>query len=347
LLDLVTLSIGRRQLIFVFGGLAVMAIALLIWIGWPKTDKPGVPPSPSPTPSASGPALSPPDFETVTLDSQGKEMDRRRLQAEYFTEDLDGVPLEMVKVPGGTFEMGSPNNDPQLHYCEVPQHSVTVPEFFMGRFEVTREQWRQVARMPKVKIDLKEDPAYFRDSLKQPVEQVRWVEAVEFCERLKKKTRKPYRLPSEAEWEYAARAGTETLFAFGPTITPKIVNYDGNPSIAPPNGTDRQKTVEVGSLGVANAFGLYDMHGNVWEWCEDVWHQIYGGEHGNPPVDGSAWVTGGEQDRRVLRGGSWHAFIWNCHSTKRDHTYASSYSNDCGFRVVVAARRERNPARSR
>jgi len=251
----------------------------------------------------------------------------------------------MVKVPSGTFEMGSPNNEADHSDDEGPQHSVAVPEFFMGRYEVTREQWRQVAKMPRVKIDLNEDPSKFKDSLKQPVEQVSWNEVVEFCNRLEKKTGKPYRLPSEAEWEYGARAGTKTPFAFGPTITPKIVNYEGDyPYGSAPKGAYRQKTVEVGSLGVANAFGLYDMHGNVWEWCEDVWHNDYKGA----PSDGSAWLNGRDSTRRVVvRGGSWLLHGGSCRSAYRfDYDYQTGPSKTAygtsdfsvGFRVVVAAR---------
>jgi formylglycine-generating enzyme required for sulfatase activity len=325
---------GRRRLIFVFGGLAaVVGIALVIWIG----DKPGMTAPPELTPSVSLPALSSAEFETVTLNNQGKEVDRRKLIAQYFTEDLDGVALELVKVPSGTFEMGSPNSEAQRANHERPQHSVTAPEFFMGRFEVTREQWWHVANMSRVKIDLKEDPSNFKDSLKQPVERVSWEEAAEFCERLKKKTGKPYRLPSEAEWEYAARAGTTTPFAFGPTITPKIVNYDGNyPYGSAPKGGYQQKTVEGGSLGVANAFGLYDMHGNVWEWCEDVWHDGYKGA----PGDGSAWLSAGDSSLRVLRGGSWFNVGGLCRSASRLRYGACARDLDYGFRVVVAARTE-------
>jgi formylglycine-generating enzyme required for sulfatase activity/uncharacterized caspase-like protein len=309
------------------GGLAaVVGIAMVIWI----TTAP-----PELTPSVSLPALSSAEFETVTLNNQGEEVDRRKLQAEYFTEDLNGVPLEMVKIPGGTFTMGSPNSEVERYPNEGPQRSVTVPEFFIGRFEVTREQWRQVAKVPRAKIDLKEDPSYFKDSLKQPVEQVSWEEAVEFCNRLEKKTGKPYRLPSEAEWEYGARAGMNTPFAFGSTITPKIVNYNGNyPYGSAPKDAYRQKTVEAGSLGVANAFGLSDMHGNVWEWCEDVWHDGYKGA----PNDGSAWLSGGDSTRRVLRGGSWHQNGGFSRSANRDKEGAGDRYYSYGFRVAVAAR---------
>src|SRR5262249_16249243 len=139
----------------------------------------------------------------------------------------------------------------------------------------------------------------------------------------------------EAEWEYAARAGTKTPFAFGPTITPKIVNYKGNyPYGSAPKGAYRQKTVEVGSLGVANAFGLSDIHGNVWEWCEDVWHDDYT----SATSDGSAWLSGGDSTRRVLRGGSWDSYGRNCRSALRGRDGAGVRDLYSGFRVVVAAR---------
>jgi eukaryotic-like serine/threonine-protein kinase len=189
--------------------------------------------------------------------------------------------------------------------------------------------------MSRVKIGLKEDPSYFKDSLKQPVTQVSWEKAVEFCERLKKKTGKPYRLPSEAEWEYGARAGTKTPFAFGPTITPKIVNYNGYyPYGSAPKGIYRGKTVEVGSLGMANAFGLFDMHGNVSEWCQDFWHKGYKGA----PNDGSAWLSGGDSGLRVLRGGSWDNVGMHCRSASRSYLNADVGIGNIGFRVVVAAR---------
>ncbi|MCI0339347.1 MAG: SUMF1/EgtB/PvdO family nonheme iron enzyme [Acidobacteria bacterium] len=354
---------GKFKLI---GGLVAL-IALVALFGWLALNKPSSPQTTKPSisnPETTTSQLSPDPglalrrsgFETVTLDAQGKETSRRTLQAEYFTENLgDGVTLEMVKIPAGEFQMGSTEDEAKEAFtnakqyykdrswdwfkAELPRHRVEVSEFFMGRFEVTREQWRQVARMTKVKIDLKEAPSNFKDSWRQPVEQVSWDEAVEFCQRLRKKTSKDYRLPTEAEWEYAARAGTTTPFAFGPTITAQIINYDGNyPYGSAPKGVYRKKTVEVGSLAVANTFGLYDMHGNVWEWCEDVYHNSYGGQHGNPPTDGSAWNTGGEQDNRVLRGGSWYDFSYDCRSAYRDRYEAGSRYYNNGFRVVIAAR---------
>lgn len=297
--------------------------------------KENTPPPARSAPGSSGQSLDKVSFETVTLDASGKETSRRQLQADCFVEDLDGVALEMICIPGGSFMMGAPAQEAGRTAAEGPQHLVQVPEFFMGRYQITREQWRQVARMPKVKLDLSEDPSSFKDSLRQPVENISWQEAVEFCERLKKKTGRAYRLPAEAEWEYACRAGTTGPFAFGETCTPKLVNYDGNhPYALAAKGKYRKKTVEVGSLGIANPLGLFDMHGNVWEWCQDVWHDSYNGV----PTNGSAWLSGGSYSPRVLRGGSWFNISYYCRSAARYANGPDARSNYVGFRVVVGAR---------
>ena len=218
--------------------------------------------------------------------------ERRNGEAQAYSEAVNGAQLEMVLIPAGTFLMGSPVTEKGRNDNEDPQHQVTVPQFYIGKFEVTQAQWRALAKLPKVNIDLKPDPSEFKgDNL--PVEKVSWDEAVEFCLRLSKVTGRDYRLPSEAEWEYSARAGTQTPFAFGETITREIVN-----SV---QGAVPLKPTAVGSLGVANGFGLYDVHGNVFEWCADAWHEDYNGA----PTDGTAWVSGGNSSLRVLRGGSW------------------------------------------
>jgi formylglycine-generating enzyme required for sulfatase activity len=238
----------------------------------------------------------------------------------------------MVNIPGGSFTMGSPKDEAQRYDDEGPQHPVKVATFFIGRFEITRQQWRQVARMPPAKIELREDPSHFNDSWLQPVEQVSWDEANEFCERLRQATKKAYRLPTEAEWEYAARGGTPTPFAFGETITSGIINYNGkHPYGFAPEGNYLGRTVAVGSLRFANGFGIYDMLGNVSEWCADVWHQNYEGAPGN----GSAWTDGGEQGNRVLRGGSRDSYGWDCRSATRFKYEAGDRSLNVGFRVVL------------
>ncbi|MDJ0716305.1 MAG: SUMF1/EgtB/PvdO family nonheme iron enzyme [Prochloraceae cyanobacterium] len=202
----------------------------------------------SPTPiKAPQPQLNNFIFEVVTVNAWGQEIDRITKQARYFTENLGyGVDLELIAIPKGTFTMGSPKT-----YNEIPQHKVTVPPFFMGKHEVTQAQWRAVANLPKVYRYLKANPSKFPGD-NRPVEHVSWDDAIEFCIRLSRKTGRKYRLPSEAEWEYACRAGTTTPFYFGQTITYWLANY----------GEHRNETTDVGSF-LPNAFGLLDMHGNV------------------------------------------------------------------------------------
>jgi formylglycine-generating enzyme required for sulfatase activity len=271
-------------------------------------------------------------FDTITLDANGKVTDQRSIQAKSYTEDLGGgVQLEMVLIPAGTFQMGSPASEQGRLETEGPQHSVTVSKFYMGKFEVTQAQWRAIASLPKVERELNPDPSHFKgDDL--PVERVSWSEAVEFCKRLSKKTAREYRLPSEAEWEYAARSSVSAPFAFGETITSDIVNYNGDyPYVGAAKGMNRRATIAVGSLGFADAFGLYDMHGNVEEWCLDNWHDNYVGA----PTDGSAWTGGGDPEYQVLRGGSWYSSANYCRCSERNFLGTDYRFNGVGFRIVA------------
>jgi formylglycine-generating enzyme required for sulfatase activity len=246
-----------------------------------------------------------------------------------FTEDLGkGVVLEMVAIPGGTFLMGSPESEPERLDRESPQHTVTIQPFFIGKFPVTQAQWQAVASFSKVNIDLKSDPSNFQGA-NRPVEKVFWNDAVEFCARLSKATGREYRLPSEAEWEYACRAGTTTPFHFGETITTDLANYNGQYTYGSGSkGQYREQTTDVGSFP-ANAFGLHDMHGNVWEWSQDTWHENYNGA----PTDGNAWVDE-NQNKRILRGGSWFSFPRRCRSASRYYLNPAIDLNNFGFRVV-------------
>ena len=140
-------------------------------------------------------------------------------------------------------------------------------------------------------------------------------------------------MPTEAEWEYVCRAGTTTPFYFGETITTDLVNYGGGKYGRGPEGESRGKTTDVGSLPNANPFGLYDMHGNVWEWCQDVWHDSYEGA----PTDGSGWIEGGDQDKRTCRGGSWVYDPRACRSAYRNRYAPSARHFNIGFRVVCVA----------
>jgi formylglycine-generating enzyme required for sulfatase activity len=196
-------------------------------------------------------------------------------------------PIDLIRIPSGRFLMGSPADE--LGRCEKegPQHEVELESFFMSRTPITQSQWREVARMPQIERELKEDPSSFKGG-NRPVENVSWYDAMEFCSRLSHHTGRDYTLPSEAQWEYACRAGTTTPFHFGETISTDLANYDGNYTYGSgKKGEYRRRTTDVASFP-ANAWGLHDMHGNVWEWCLDNWHDSYEGA----PEDGSAWLEG-------------------------------------------------------
>ena len=261
---------------------------------------------------------------------------RETKQARYFTEKLgDDLGLDMVLVPSGTFMMGSPDGspdgplegEPERSDAEGPQHEVTVPGFLMRRYPVTQAQWRFVAGLPQVKQSLEPDPARFKGD-KHPVEQVSWYDTVEFCARLSVHTQRDYGLPSEAQWEYACRAGTTTPFYFGPILTTEVANYDGNYTYGSVSkGEFRQRTTPDGSFQ-PNRFGLFDMHGNVWEWTQDCWNETYSGA----PSDSRAWTTG-DCSRRVFRGGSWGDYPSNLRSANRGWSTTTVRVDYIGFRV--------------
>ena len=232
--------------------------------------------------------------------------------------------LDMVYIPGGTFLMGSPDGQ-----------SVTIQPFFMAKTLITQAQWRAVAVLPKVERDLEPDPSNFKGA-KRPVESVSWHDCQEFVQRLNgspalRGGNVTFRLPSEAEWEYACRAGTTTPFYFGETITTDLANYEGNSTYGDgPKGEYRKQTTDVGSFP-PNAFGLYDLHGNVWEWCQDVWHNSYNGA----PTDGSAWEQGDDASRRLLRGGSWNFDPHYCRSAYRGSNNPDDRDHYIGVRVLA------------
>jgi formylglycine-generating enzyme required for sulfatase activity len=236
-------------------------------------------------------------------------------------EDLgNGVKLEMVEIPAGTFYMGSPENEAKRRNNESPQHQVNVPSFFIGKYPLTQAQYQAI---------MGNNPAHFKGN-NRPVESVSWNKAVNFCQKLSQKTGKNYKLPSEAQWEYACRAGTTTPFYFGESITPDLVNYNGNYAYAAaPEGQYRGQTTDVGTFP-PNAFGLYDMHGNVWEWCEDDWQENYV----NAPISGSALIS--LSKHKLLRGGSWFNDPENCRSAYRSDSDLDDYNLNIGCRVVCS-----------
>jgi formylglycine-generating enzyme required for sulfatase activity len=279
------------------------------------------------------------------------------------------LTLTLVELEAGEFEMGSPEEEPERYEHEGPRHRVKLEGFFLGQTPITQAQWRTVALWKEQEgeqwgKELKPDPsrfqpteaggegeqfAYGRFALleeetttdQRPVENVSWEDAMEFCHRLSQRTGRSYTLPSEAQWEYACRAGSTTPFAFGDTLTPELANYRASVSYADgPKGDWLQQTTPVGRFP-ANDWGLKDMHGNFWEWCLDHWHGNYGGgnntDQEKAPDDGSAWLynqTIKDGKDRLLRGGSWYIDPRDCRSAIRNHLKPVIVSNDVGFRVV-------------
>ncbi len=251
-------------------------------------------------------------FEVVTVDKTGKIITREQHVAIQIIENVNNINLAMVYIPAGEFMMGSDE-----YKREQPIHQVTINQpFYLSKYPITQAQWTAI---------MGNNPSNFKGE-KRPVESVSWNDAVKFCEKLSNLTKQTYRLPSEAEWEYACRAGTTTPFYFGETITTDLANYDGNSTYGSgPKGKYRGETTEVG-IFPPNAFGLYDMHGNVYEWCADNWHDNYE----NAPTDSSVWKN--TNKNRVLRGGSWYYFPVNTRAAFRNWYGNPNY--DTGFRVV-------------
>jgi formylglycine-generating enzyme required for sulfatase activity len=249
----------------------------------------------------------------------------------YRSEALsEYVALTMRSIPGGSFLMGSPENEPDRVSNEGPQHLVKLEPFEMSVTTITQAQWAVVAEWPAVNRTLAQDPSRFK-GLNRPVDSINWYQALEFCARLNEYTGRDYTLPSEAQWEYACRAGTTTPFAFGETLTPELANYDENSTYGSvPKDSNKEETTDAGTFR-ANAWGLHDMHGNVWEWCADHWHANYEGA----PEDGRPWLEENvnEDERRVQRGGSWNRDPRSCRSAYRFRNRPDNRYYDWGFRV--------------
>ncbi|MDB9413797.1 SUMF1/EgtB/PvdO family nonheme iron enzyme [Microcystis aeruginosa] len=290
--------------------------------------------------------------ETVLVNKTGQVIERKPVKAYFYDENLPEVGnwekaqnyIRMMYIPQGEFWMGTEDEEIERlvkkfgwdgFRREKPPHLVKVPAFHISQTPITQAQWRAIAATAKIDIDLETNPSKFKgDEL--PVERVNWYEATEFCKRLSRETKREYRLPSEAEWEYACRAGTTTPFYFGETITGELANYDASNTYAEEaKGEYRRQTTPVGQFP-PNAFGLYDMHGNVWEWCADTWHDNYDGA----PTDGSAWTKNGNDNYSPLRGGSWYYYPIFCRSAFRFHYLRrGSFYSYLGFRVVCGAGR--------
>ncbi len=248
-------------------------------------------------------------------------------------EGNPAISLRMIWIQGGQLMMGSLSSEADSESNERnsqgAQHQVQVPGFYMSQTPITHAQWRVVASWQQGNSALAHDPSCYQgDEL--PIHLVGWNEAMEFCNRLSQRTGRNYTLPSESKWEYACRAGTTSPFAFGQTLSPELANYIATDNYAngPTGGCPVQTTVV--KRFYPNSWGLYDMHGNVLEWCLDEWHDTYDGA----PTDGSAWSSNSQNVPRLLRGGSWLCFPRHCRSAVRHYCPPGRFRNDAGFRVV-------------
>jgi eukaryotic-like serine/threonine-protein kinase len=265
------------------------------------------------------------EFNSVKLNDSGDIIDTPRGRAQIFQEELGrDIFLTMVKIPAGRFLMGSPPGEPARTVKEQPQHQVSISEFYLGQTLVTQAQWAAI-------FPDRQNGSI--DNNLVPVHSINWLDAIDFCDRLSQKTGHNYRLPTESEWEYACRANTTTPFAYGDTITPSVVNYNGNcPYGQAPKGEFRQQVTPVAKFP-PNLFGLYDMHGNLWEWCLDEWFDDYR----NSPSDGSAMGNLNLKDDRlfrVVRGGSWFSHAQICRTANRTGLFAAFRHSFYGMRVV-------------
>jgi formylglycine-generating enzyme required for sulfatase activity len=268
------------------------------------------------------------------------------------------VSLRLIEIPAGSFLMGSPNDEPERNSDEGPQHVVRLEAFLMGQTPITQAQWREVAGWTprdgeRWGHQLPANPSRFQANREvyeqlesygafrllmgessadqRPVERVSWEDAMEFCHRLSQRFGRRYTLPSEAQWEYACRAGTSTPFHYGGTLSTDLANYAGSATYANgPKGESRHQTTPVAHFP-ANAWGLHDMHGNVWEWCADQWHGAYEGA----PDDGRPWIDAKTDKNRykLLRGGSWNHGPRFCRSAYRLNLHPDDRDSDVGFRV--------------
>ncbi|MEM8611273.1 MAG: formylglycine-generating enzyme family protein [Cyanobacteria bacterium P01_H01_bin.105] len=274
-------------------------------------------------------------LKTVEIDAEGQIIAEPPINIAYFDEPVlsqalrQVLPLRMVKIPAGEFLMGSPSTESDREEQEGPQRSIQVPSFYMGAFVITQRQYKSV---------MGNNPSYFtddqgKDGANLPAEQITWQDAEAFCQQLSELTGRTYRLPSEAEWEYACRAGTTTPFCFGEKLTTEIANFFADFSFTENVEENYRNTSVAADSFWPNAFGLYNMHGNVYEWCADDYHNSYEGA----PSDASLWLSNEANASKVMRGGSWFNDTPFCRSASREKNSQTGLSNSFGFRVVCEA----------
>jgi eukaryotic-like serine/threonine-protein kinase len=258
---------------------------------------------------------------------KNQELKELKGEATYYTEALEDVELDMVYLAGGTFSMGSPEEEPERFDNEGPVHPVKIHPFYIGKYPITQKQWQKV---------MGNNPSYFSGE-DRPVEGISWSHAYHFCEFLKAKTNKNYRLVTEAEWEYACRGNLTTPYYTGYHIDSKMANFNliGSPS----EGKEQPvgQTTKVGTYP-PNPFGIYDMCGNVWEWCADVGHRDYSQAQSDKEVEGDACMELQDLTPWVLRGGSFDNKARTLRCANRFKSCPTNRFNTLGFRIAISAK---------
>jgi len=259
------------------------------------------------------------NFCPAFIDEHGKLYFHHDRQAKSLSISFPNTkPISFLKIPEGSFLMGSRETDLHVRRNEYPQHKVKVRSFYLGQIPITQHQWMAVTGQ-KCRGN--------SNSLGQdlPVVNVWLDEAINFCDKLSKLTNLSVRLPSEAEWEYACRAGTNTPFCYGESLTTEVAKYAVS-------ALEISRLKIAGEIDAPNDFGLLDMHGNVWEWCSDIWHEDYK----DAPADGSSWISGGDVGYCVQRGGSWRSHMDTCRSAMRVGDIARNDEDIVGLRVCFS-----------
>ncbi|MEL7086228.1 MAG: formylglycine-generating enzyme family protein [Cyanobacteria bacterium J06597_1] len=275
--------------------------------------------------------LQPFEFDVPTVDKTGTVRRSQMHSASFLPVSLAGADrLDMVSIAPANFWMGASHSEFRRKPVESPRRRVRVSPFLISKYPITQSQWTAVATLPAIRRDLSTNPSHFQGR-DRPVESVSWLDAVEFCDRLSQHSGRRFQLPTEAQWEYACRAGTQTPFHTGETIASQFANYVGTSIYkAEPAGDYLRSTAPVGSYK-PNAFGLHDMHGNVWEWCADTWHRNYR----NSPKNQRIVASNRQPQLRAIRGGSWLDSPDKTRSASRSKYLETDLNRTIGFRVIM------------
>lgn len=263
-------------------------------------------------------------FESIILNKKAEIVKREYRESHYLSESLEDQELRMIVIPGGEYRMGSQNSNNSYNFSKP---LIKISTLLVSQHPITKAQWKVVAQWNPVNRTLKKRPKV-KGAMDSPVVNISWHDAVEFCDRLSSRTDSNYRLLRESEWEYACRANSSTPFSMGETISANYANYDARVLYCKEEeGLYRRETTPVDTFKYPNRFGLFDMHGNVWEWCLDNWNK----DHVHPSLDREIWYCK-LVSHRVIRGGSFRSEPCCCVSSYRQGN--DQAAEHIGFRIA-------------